>query len=58
MQNVTYLEKPVYFASSSSVGGREEREGPFGDRLDFYDTKGLFGMKSYEKAEGEMCRVN
>lgn len=57
MQKITYLEKPVYFESYSAVGGFEEGEGPLGKSFDFIDKKDLFGMKTWEKAEGEMSRI-
>ena len=57
MQKITYLENPIYFESYSSVGGFEEGRGPLGAGFDFIDEKDLFGMKTWEKAEGEMSRI-
>ena len=57
MQKITYLETPVYFESYAAVGGFEEGEGPLGEEFDFIDDKDLFGMKTWEKAEGEMSRI-
>lgn len=57
MQKITYLEKPIYFEAFSAVGGFEEGRGPLGKSFDFIDEKDLFGMKTWEKAEGEMARI-
>ena len=57
MQKITYLEKPIYFESYASVGGFEEGRGPLGESFDFIDEKDLFGMKTWERAEGEMSRI-
>ena len=57
MQKITYLENPIYFESYASVGGFEEGEGPLGKAFDFIDNNDLFGMKTWEKAEGEMSRI-
>lgn len=45
------------FVSYSSVGGYEEKRGPLGDSFDICDGSDLFGMDTFEKAEGEMERV-
>ncbi|MBQ9070532.1 MAG: stage V sporulation protein AD [Clostridia bacterium] len=58
MQKITYLEKPVYFESYSATGGFEEGRGPLGKNFDFIDNSDLFGMKTCEKAEAEMARIN
>ncbi len=57
MQKITYLDTPIYFESYASVGGFEEGRGPLGENFDFIDEKDLFGMKTWEKAEGEMSRI-
>ena len=57
MQDATFLEKPVFFHSYSSVGGKTESEGPLGKSFDFIDESDLFGMKTFERAEGEMSRI-
>ena len=57
MGRITYFENPIYFESFSAVGGYEESRGPLGDQFDFLDEKDLFGMKTWEKAEGEMSRI-
>ena len=57
MQKITYLENPIYFESHSAVGGFEEGRGPLGECFDLIDDKDLFGMKTWEKAEGEMSRL-
>ncbi len=40
----------------SCVGGKEERKGPLGDKLDFYDETDRFDKNTWEKAESEMQR--
>jgi len=57
MQKITYLKKPIYIQSYAAVGGKDEGEGPLGDLFDFTDSKELFGMKTWERAEGEMARI-
>ena len=57
MQKITYLDNPVYFESFSAVGGFEEGRGPLGKKFDLIDEKDLFGMKTWERAEGEMSRI-
>lgn len=57
MQKITYLDNPIYFDSYAAVGGFEEGRGPLGDKFDFIDEKDLFGMKTWERAEGEMSRI-
>ncbi|MBE6634625.1 MAG: stage V sporulation protein AD [Ruminococcaceae bacterium] len=57
MQKITYLENPVYIESFAAVGGLEESRGPLGGSFDLIDKKDLFGMKTWERAEGEMGRL-
>ena len=57
MQRITYLENPIYIQSTAAVGGLEEGRGPLGEKFDFIDKKDLFGMTTWEKAEGEMSRI-
>ena len=57
MQKITYLETPVYIQSYAAVGGAEEGRGPLGEKFDFIDENDLFGMKTWERAEGEMSRI-
>ena len=57
MQKITYLDKGVYIRSFSSVGGYEEGRGPLGEKFDLINKKDLFGMKTWERAEGEMSRI-
>ncbi len=45
------------FISYAAVGGNEERIGPLGGKFDFCDPTDRFGMKTWEKAEGEMGRI-
>ena len=57
MQSVTYLKNPLYFLSSAAVGGKKEGQGPLGKDFDLIDESDLFGMKTFERAEGEMSRI-
>lgn len=57
MQNPIFLKKPIYFKSFAAVGGYEEGRGPVGKFFDFIDPSDLFGMKTFERAEGEMSRI-
>ena len=57
MQNVTYLKNPVFIRSTAAVGGREESRSRLGGFFDFTSDDDLFGMKSFERAEGEMSRI-
>ena len=58
MQSITYLKAPLYFHSHASVGGKEEGRGPLGHSFDLIDETDLFGMKTFERAEGEMSRIS
>ena len=49
--------KKIYIASHSSVGGIEEGRGPLGKNFDFISTDDTFSQKTWELAEGEMCRT-
>ena len=57
MQLPITLKTPIYIKDFASVGGFEEGRGPIGDKFDFIDKKGLFGMDTWERAEGEMSRL-
>jgi len=57
MRRILYFDKKPYFFSYAAVGGYEERRGPHGEGFDFCDDTNLFGMKSFEFAEGEMGRL-
>jgi stage V sporulation protein AD len=57
MQKITYLDKPVFIEAFAAVGGYEESRGPLGDLFDLTDKSDLFGMKTWERAEGEMSRI-
>ena len=43
-------------ASSGTVVGKKEKEGPLGDQFDLHDPDNKFGQKTWETAEGEMQR--
>ncbi len=53
---IKFLRSPS-FLSYAAVGGREEREGPFGHLFDHIDESGRFGKETFEDAEGEMQRL-
>ncbi len=60
MQKIIKLESDVFFTSYAAVGGGEEFRGGYGSRFDLCDGSDLFGMKTFELAEGEMqrCAMN
>ena len=49
--------KKIYFLSHSSVGGFEEGRGALAEHFDFINDDDSFGQKTWELAEGEMCRT-
>ena len=51
-------KNPPSFLSWASVGGYEERRGRLGNLFDMCDDTDLFGMETWEKAEGEMGRMS
>ncbi len=54
----TFLfERRPVILSAAAVGGEMEKEGPLGKRLDYTDTDGLFGEKSWEQAENRMQQL-
>ena len=57
MQIITDLEKKIYIEAFAAVGGFEEERGPLGEYFDLTDKSDLFGMKTWERAEGEMSRI-
>lgn len=57
MNRIIKLKNTVSIVSHASVGGREERRGPLGDKFDFCDSSDLFGKETFEMAEGEMARI-
>ena len=58
MKRITKLKNSIGFHSYASVGGREERRGPLGEKFDFCDQSDKFGQKTWELAESEMSRVS
>ena len=58
MRNIINFEKKPYIISSAAVGGREEKNGPLGDKFDLTDTTDRFSKETWEKAEGEMGRLS
>ena len=58
MRSVTRLKKPIYILSYAAVGGYEEKRGPLGKYFDITDDRDLFGMSTWERAEGEMSRLS
>ena len=57
MNRICKTKNVINIISCAAVGGKEEREGPLGDKFDFCDESDLFGQKSFELAEGEMGRI-
>ena len=59
MRKILNFEKnPPSFLSWAAVGGYEERRGRLGNLFDMCDDTDLFGMETWEKAEGEMGRMS
>ena len=60
MQRIVRLKSDVLFTSYSAVGGGEESRGRYGKRFDLCDKSDMFGMPTFELAEGEMgrCAMN
>ena len=56
-EKLLQFDKEVYIASTASVVGRKEFEGPIGSCFDLHDLTDKFGMKTWELAEGEMQRI-
>ncbi len=54
---ISFKNSPPSFLSYAAVGGYEEGRGPLGEKFDFLDPTDRFGMKTWEKAEGEMGRL-
>ncbi len=52
-----FFETPVYFISSSAVGGHEEMSSPYSSHFDFFHDKDTFGEDTFEKAESELSRI-
>lgn len=59
MRKILNFDKnPPSFLSWAAVGGYEERRGRLGNLFDMCDDTDLFGMETWEKAEGEMGRMS
>ena len=56
-QRILQFSGGAAIASSASVVGKYEYEGPLGDCFDLHDVTEKFGMKTWEKAESEMQRL-
>ena len=54
---ISFKDSPPSFLSYAASGGYEEGRGPLGKNFDFTDPTDRFGMKTWEKAEGEMGRL-
>ena len=52
-----FFATPVYFVSSSAVGGHEEMASPYASHFDFFHEKDTFGEDTFEKAESELSRI-
>ena len=57
MQKVTTLRRPVAIFAHAAVGGREEKNGPLGQKLDFTDISDRFGQNTWELAESELSHA-
>lgn len=57
MQKVIKLRRPVAIFANAAVGGREEKNGPLGDMLDFTDMSDRFGQNTWELAESELSHA-
>lgn len=57
MATVIPFKNPPHILCAASVGGREEARGPLAPFFDHLDKSSMFGMKSFEDAEGEMERL-
>lgn len=57
MQNIVKIKNEIGFISYAACGGKEERDGPLGEKFDFCDPSDKFGQKTWELAEGEMGRI-
>ena len=56
-EKLLQFDKEIYIASTASVVGRKEFEGPIGSCFDLHDLTDKFGIKTWELAEGEMQRI-
>ena len=52
MATVFSFKNPPRILAAAAVGGREESKGPLGKYFDHLDESSMFGMKSFEDAEG------
>lgn len=57
MQKVIRLPRPVAVFAHAAVGGREEKNGPLGQNLDFTDMSDRFGQNTWELAESELSHT-
>ncbi len=58
MREPVILKKPVFIKSCAAVGGKKEAEIHLTDSFDMLDKSERYGMKSFERAEGEMSRLS
>ncbi len=57
MKRVNQIKSNISVISHAAVGGKEERRGPLGEKLDFADPSDTFGQSTFEVAEGECGRI-
>ena len=57
MQYPIFFKTPIYIKEFAAVGGFEESRSPLGEYFDFCGKDDLFGMDTWERAEGEMSRI-
>lgn len=58
MKRIHSFQRPPRILSAAAAGGKEERRGPHGEEFDFCSPNDLFGVQTWEMAEGEMARAS
>ncbi len=51
------IPQSAVIRAAATVVGKKERQGPLGDKFDFYGEDDRFGQKTWEQAESEMQRM-
>ena len=52
-----YFSNSIHFHSWASVGGHEESFSPHKEGFDFFHDQDSFGEDTFERGEGELCRL-